>query len=161
MEPMRNRRLCRKSKLVGAIKSFVPSPVFGIISHVKRKGSVPPGWSWPCKISRRSSPLRERDCTPSFLKLPIMSASTRSKRGFAIARLSADTPKVNSLVLTMPLLLLAIWPSSISTYSLRISLYSSSFMGILILYLLSGRLLWLIKESWNGRELSKELRNAQ
>ena len=58
-----------------------------------------------------------------------------------MARLSAATPKVNSFVLTMPLLLLAICPSSISTYSLRISLYSSSRMGILSLYLLSGRLL--------------------
>ena len=34
-------------KAGGAIKSFVPIPVLGIISHVKRKGSTPPGWSWP------------------------------------------------------------------------------------------------------------------
>ena len=45
--PIRKRRLIRKSKLDGAIKSFVESPVAGIWLHVKEKGSVPPGWSWP------------------------------------------------------------------------------------------------------------------
>ena len=91
-----------------AEKSFVESPVFGIMSHEKRKGSVPPGWSWPCKSSSRSSPVRERDLTPSFLKLPQISASTRSSLARAEERLSAFTPKVTSFVRTMPLLLLAI-----------------------------------------------------
>ena len=38
MAPMRKRRLIRKSKLSGAIKSFVESPVAGIWPHVKEKG---------------------------------------------------------------------------------------------------------------------------
>ena len=122
MAPMRKRRPIRKSKLSGAIKSFVESPVAGIWPHVKEKGSVPPGWSWPWRISSRSSPERGLDWTPSFLKFPEMSASTRSSRGFAAAGLSAVTPKVMSFVRTMPLLLFAIWPSSISTYSSRIPL---------------------------------------
>lgn len=45
--PTRNRRLKRKSKLSGAIKSLVESPVLGIISHENRKGEPLPGWSCP------------------------------------------------------------------------------------------------------------------
>ncbi len=45
--PHPNSRLKRKSKLSGAIKSLVGSPVLGIISHENRKGEPLPGWSCP------------------------------------------------------------------------------------------------------------------
>ena len=44
--PIRNERDCRKSKLSGAIKSFVPSPVCGMSFHEKRNGSRFPGCIW-------------------------------------------------------------------------------------------------------------------
>ena len=107
MVPTRNRRLNRKSKLSGAIKSFVESPVLGIMSHEKENGSFPPGWSCPCRSSRRSRPDKERHFTPSFLKFPQISASTRSSLARAVERSSTVTPKVISFVRTMPLLLFA------------------------------------------------------
>ena len=54
-----------------------------------------------------------------YYRLPQMSASTRSSLALAVERSSTFTPKVRSFVRTMPLLLLAIWFSSISTYSHR------------------------------------------
>ena len=41
--PTRNERLCRKSKLSGTIKSFVPMPVWAMSAHLKRNGSRLPG----------------------------------------------------------------------------------------------------------------------
>lgn len=122
MWPMRKRRPIRKSKLSGAIKSFVESPVAGIWPHVKEKGSVPPGWSWPWRISSRSSPERGLDWTLQLFEVPGNVGLHPFQPGFAAAKLSAVTPKVMSFVRTMPLLLFAIWPSSISTYSSRIPL---------------------------------------
>ena len=44
--PIRNEWDCRKSKLSGAIKSFVPSPVCGMSFHEKQNGSRFPGCIW-------------------------------------------------------------------------------------------------------------------
>ena len=44
--PMRNVRDWRKSRLSGAIKSFVPSPVCGMSFHEKRNASRLPGCIW-------------------------------------------------------------------------------------------------------------------
>ena len=63
----------------------------------------------------------------------MISASTRSSLARAVDKSSTFTPKVNSFVRTIPLLLLAIWFSSISTYSCRTPLYSSSCMEMLTL----------------------------
>ena len=43
---MRNVRDWRKSRLSGAIKSFVPSPVCGMSFHEKRNASRLPGCIW-------------------------------------------------------------------------------------------------------------------
>ena len=131
--PTRNVRPWVKSKLSGTMKSFVPMPVLGMSPQEKRNGSRPPGWSWPWRASSRSQPLRTWDCTPSRLKLPMMSASTRSSRGRAAARLSAGAPNVIYLERTMPLLLRAICRFSISTYSPRMLSNSSWAIGILTL----------------------------
>ena len=65
-------------------------------------------------------------CTPSRLKLPITSASTRSRRGRAAATFSAGMQKVTYLARSIPLLLLAIWFFSIPVYSVRTLLKRSS-----------------------------------
>ena len=89
------------------------------------------------------------------MKLPMMSLDTRSSRGRAVSRPSAGTPKVMYLERTIPLLLRAICRFSISTYSPRILSKSSWAIGILTLYRLPPLERWLMKESWNGRALSK------
>ena len=71
-------------------------------------------------------PVKGLALYPSRLKLPITSASTRSRRGRAAATFSAGMQKVTYLVRSIPLLLLAIWFFSIPVYSVRTLLKRSS-----------------------------------
>ena len=85
-----------------------------------------------------------------------MSVSIRSSLAFAMRRESASMPKVMYLRLMRPLLPFVSWFCSISEYSLRMSLNSSSCSGMLICFLNSLMLvLWLMKENWTKIELSK------
>lgn len=77
------------------------------------------GVELPVKKLQPFQPRKGAALDAQLLKFPQMSASTRSSLALAVERSSTFTPKVRSFVRTMPLLLLAIWFSSISTYSHR------------------------------------------
>mgnify|MGYP000093282105 CR=1 FL=1 len=155
MVPTRNRRLNRKVKAVRGDKVFCGKPGFWIMSHEKENGSFPPGWSCPCRSSRRSRPDRERHFTPSFLKFPQISASTRSSLARAVERSSTVTPKSSALYGQCRYCFLPPDPLTFPHILCGRCCNRSSCMGMLTLYRLSGRLLWFRKESWNGMVLSK------
>ena len=115
---------------------MVPRPVLGMSRQEKRNGSRLPGCIWPWSRASRPWPSRGSEGTPSRLKLPITSASTRSRRGRASLIPSAGRPKVMYLERSIPLFDRAICPLSMDTYSARMLLKSSWAGGILTLYLL-------------------------
>ena len=123
--PILKVRPSEKSKEVGAIKSFVVSPVFAIRFHEKLS-LLPSPLKQLCNSSSRSMPLNGKARTPNTLKLFKMSASIRSNRCFAFWILSASIPNVIYFFRTMPLFPRGSWPFSISVYSSRMSLNSSS-----------------------------------
>ena len=154
--PMRNILPVLNSKELGAIKSLVDSPEGASQSHEKRNGSCSSMRRMSCMTRRRSYPFSGAATTPSRLKLLRRSVSMRSKRGFAVRRLSASMPKVRYLVLIRPLLPRASWFCSISAYSARIASNSSPQGGMVMLRAkVSCDADRLTKESWNCTELSK------
>ena len=147
--PIKKLRPLLKVKLSGAMKSLLDSPVFQIASQAKRNLPVPAGWNIRWRMDSRSYPSRAWALTPSTLKLARMSASIRSRRGFAAFRSSASMPKVMYLVLLRPLLPLASWPFNISEYSRRMALKSSSCSGMWMVRLYSSiSTRWFKKDSW-------------
>ena len=121
----------------------------------KRNGSRLPGCIWLWSRASRARPSRGSEGTPSRLRLPVTSASTRSSRGRASPIPSAGRQKVIYLERSIPLFDRAIWFFNIPVNSARTLLKSSWAWGMFTRYLFRERERRLIKESWNGKEVSK------
>ena len=104
--PILKHRPSEKLNEVGAIKSFVVSPVLYIKFQEKFNLFSPP-LKHECKSSNRSIPFNEKALTPKILKLLIISVSILSSLCFAFWILSASIPNVIYFFLTIPLLPLA------------------------------------------------------
>ena len=106
-----------------------------------------------------SQPFKLFACTPSRLKLLIMSVSMCISLGFAVFTDSAFIPNVRYLVFVSPLFPASIWLRRIPEYSSLTSSNPSFLCGMAMLFSKSDTSVAMLQnEIWNLTELSKKLR---